>query len=67
MHSITKKNMLQLKLWQKKKLKKIKFVGFVSMCICLCLSAFEWYRIPPAFNISTSPDTKEMEKDFVRH
>lgn len=60
MHSITKKNMLQLKLWQKKKLKKIKFVGFVSICVCLypcvCVSDTE------SLNIPTTTNTEEMEK-----
>lgn len=52
--------MLQLKLWQKKKLKKIKFVGFVSICVCLylcvCVSDTE------SFNIPTTTNTEEMEK-----
>ena len=47
--------MLQLKLQQKKKLKKIKFAGFARMCV------YERQRISSALDLPTSIDTKEME------
>ena len=53
--------MLQLKLQQKKKLKKIKFAGFARMCV------YERQRISSALDLPTSIDTKEMEKNFFRH